>query len=92
MNLALIFFLLLSEIGFSQETVVFKVSHITCSSCLKSIREKLCTLEGLSQCKVKFGEVRLTSKNKELLRKENVQKYLDQAGEYKITEVLRPKP
>lgn len=78
---------LVSLFGFSAfaETATFTVSGMTCGSCAKAIRNKVCKMEGLESCEVKVGSVVVTTKTGTAVDTKKVEELIASSGEYKVT-------
>ncbi len=78
---------LVSLFGFSAlaETATFTVSGMTCGNCAKSVRNKVCKMEGLESCTVEVGSVVVTTKSGVAVDTKKVEELISSAGDYKVT-------
>lgn len=68
----------------------YKVSGMTCGSCVKAVKAKVCKLEGVEKCEVTIGKVILTAKPGVTLDDKMVSAAVEKAGEYKVTDTVVP--
>jgi copper chaperone CopZ len=78
---------LVSLLGFLAlaETATFTVSGMTCGSCAKKVRAKVCKMEGLESCTVDVGSVVVTTKAGTPIDTKKVEALISSAGEYSVT-------
>lgn len=82
MILAAIFW---STLSFA-DTGTFKIDGMTCGSCVKAIKAKVCNMEGVATCEVKVGEMKIETKEGTKLDLEKIKELVGKAGEYTITD------
>lgn len=77
-----------SVLGFSSlvmaETATLKVEGMTCGSCVKMIKSKVCALDGIADCNVEVGSVVLTAKDGSKIDLQKVTEAIKSAGKYEV--------
>ncbi|MFN7453967.1 MAG: heavy-metal-associated domain-containing protein [Pseudobdellovibrionaceae bacterium] len=81
---ALILSLFLSLPAFA-ETAKMEISGMTCGSCVKAVKAKVCKMEGLAECKVDVGSLELISKDGSKIDVKKVEELVKSAGDYAVT-------
>jgi copper chaperone CopZ len=69
------------------ETADFKISGMTCGSCVKAIKAGVCKTEGLVKCDVKVGEMHIETAAGVKIDEAKFTELVAKAGDYKVTEV-----
>lgn len=72
-------------------TQTYTVSGMTCNSCVKSVKAKVCQMEGIEKCDVTVGKVVLTPKTGFQLPKDQIEAAIAKAGDYKVTDMKEGK-
>ena len=85
MKIAFLFSMVLGMSAFAAEKGTYKIDGMTCGSCVKMIKSKVCQMEGVKSCEVKIGEMVLTSDAK--LDEAKIKEAVTSAGDYKVTDV-----
>jgi len=67
------------------ETTSYEVSGMTCNSCVKALKAKVCKLEGVDKCEVSVGKMILTPKAGVSLDEQKVKDAVTSAGDFKVT-------
>jgi mercuric ion binding protein len=67
------------------EASTYTVSGMTCKTCVKAVKAKVCKIEGVEKCEVSIGKVVLTPKAGATLKDLEVSQAIEKAGEYKVT-------
>lgn len=89
--LSLSLFLTVFSAVASAETAEFKISGMTCGSCVKVIKGKVCGSPELSSCEVKVGSMVLKSKEGQTLDIEKFKSLVNATNEYKVTDTKTSK-
>lgn len=66
------------------EDYSYKVKGMHCGGCVKMIKAKVCTMDGVDKCEVEMGAIKFSSKNGIKFTPEQVQEALSKAGEYTL--------
>jgi copper chaperone CopZ len=77
--------LLISTASLAEEKV-FNVQGMSCGSCVKSVKSKVCAMDGLTKCEISVGKVALATKEGVALDAKKVAELVAAAGEYKVEE------
>lgn len=80
MRLILAALLSLSSVGFAAETLDFKIKGMTCNSCVKSVKKKICQSENIAKCEVEVGHAKITAKEGAKLDAASIEKGITSAG------------
>ncbi len=62
----------------------YKIKGMHCGGCVKSIKAKVCKLEGIEKCEVAVGSLKISTKDPIVFTPEQIQDALSKAGEYTI--------
>ena len=62
----------------------YKIKGMHCGGCVKSIKAKVCKLEGIEKCEVAVGSLKISTKDPVVFTPEQIQDALSKAGEYII--------
>lgn len=75
---------ILMSLNVFAETATFAVEGMSCGSCAKAVKAKVCGLPSIEKCDVQVGKVVLTSKNGEKIDLAEAQKLIEASGSYKV--------
>jgi mercuric ion binding protein len=67
------------------ETTTYEVSGMTCNSCVKALKAKVCKLDGVEKCEISVGKMILTPKAGATLDQQKVSEAVTSAGAFKVT-------
>lgn len=73
----------------SAETKTYQIDGMTCGSCVKAIKAKVCPIAGIQSCKVSVGQMTLTS---DKLDDTAIQNAVASAGTYHVADVKAGEP
>ena len=62
----------------------YKIKGMHCGGCVKSIKAKVCNMEGIEKCEVAIGSLKISTKDPVVFTQEQIQDALSKAGEYII--------
>ncbi|MFP5520694.1 MAG: heavy-metal-associated domain-containing protein [Bdellovibrionia bacterium] len=79
--------LFLSPMSSWAETFEYKVDGMTCGSCVKIIKAKVCSLEGVETCDVAIGSLKVKTKEGSTLGNQQITEAVSKAGDYTLTPV-----
>lgn len=87
MKKAIVYFLMSGALlfysaGVHAETKTYPIQGMTCQSCVKAIKAKVCSLPHITHCDVEIGKVTLTTDK--TLSDVDVAKAVEASGDYKV--------